>query len=108
MTDYIGTPPAERVIPVTRGCDRSFTLQRLDDTGNPTAFGAGTAVYLWIDIDRIAPTRVDAVMNGSTAAVTISDAICDQVKTGTRWRAVFHQGTIETPLLVGKFERHDG
>lgn len=108
MTDYIGQPPAEKLIPVTRGCDRSFTIQRTDAQGQPLNFDAGNTVYLWIDINKAAPTKVDAVISGANAAITISDTICDQVKTGTRWRAVLDQGALEIPLLVGRFERHDG
>lgn len=108
MTDYIGAPPAEKLIPVTRGCDRSFTIQRTDAQGNPLNFDAGNTVYLWIDIDKSNPTKVNAVISGANAAITISDTICDAVKTGTRFRAVLDQGELEIPLLVGRFERHDG
>lgn len=105
---YISPPPSTATIPVTKGCDRSFTLQRVDSNGAPQNFGAGVTVYLKIDIDKAAPTTVNATVSGSTAAFTIPDSVCDQVKTGTRWRAVLDQGTLETPLLVGRFERHDG
>jgi hypothetical protein len=108
VTDYIGAPPAENLIPVTRGCDRAFTIQRTNSSGTPVNFDSGTQVYLWVDIDRTNPTKVNGVVSGSTAAITISDAVCDQVKTGTRWRAVLDVGDLEIPLLVGRFERHDG
>jgi hypothetical protein len=107
VTDYLSPPPLEKVIPVTRGCDRSFTLQRVNTSNTPVNFGNVT-VYLKIDIDKAAPTTVNAVVSGSTAAFTIPDSVCDQVKTGTRWRAILDQGDLETPLLVGTFERHDG
>ena len=108
MSDYIGTPPAAKKIPVTRGCDFSFTIQRVDDQGQPLNFSGGTTVYVWVDIDKDNPVKVNAVVSGSTAAVTISDAVCDQVKNSTRWRAVIDSGDLEIPLLVGKFERNDG
>lgn len=108
MSDFLCPPPAEKIIPVTRGCDRSFTIQRRDPDGDPVDFDEGTDVYLVIDIDRNSPTQVHAVVSGSTAAVTIPDAVCDQCRNGTRWRAVIDQGSLEIPLLVGKFERHDG
>ena len=108
MTDYIGAPPSVKKIPVTRGCDFSFTIQRVDDQGQPLNFEAGTTVYLWVDIDKANPIKVNAVVSGSTAAVTISDSVCDLVKNTTRWRAVIDQGDLEVPLLVGKFERNDG
>ena len=108
MADSLAAPPAERLIPVTRGCDRSFTLQRVDPDGLPVPFADGTSIYVQIDIDKSAPTRVDAVMSGATAAIIIPDSVCDQVRTGTRWRAILDQGDLDTALLVGKFERHDG
>lgn len=108
MADYIVSPPAEKIIPVTRGCDRAFTLQRVDSSGNPTDFDAGTTVYMWIDIDAASPTKVDAVVSGSSAAFVLESTVCDQVKNGARWRAVLDQGDLEVPLLVGRFERRDG
>ena len=106
MSDYIGAPPATKKIPVTRGCDFSFTIQRVDELGDPINFDVGATVYVWVDIDPA--VKVDAVVSGSTAAVTIPDAVCDQVKNSTRWRAVIDQGDLEVPLLVGRFERNDG
>lgn len=108
MTDYIGSPPAEKLIPVTRGCDRAFTIQRTNAQGQATNFDNGTQVYMWVDIDKTNPTKVNAVVSGSTAAFTISDTVCDAVRTGTRWRVILDVGDLEIPLLVGKFERHDG
>lgn len=107
MTDYIASPPAEKVISVTRGCDRSFTLQRVDTNGDPVSFGS-TTVYMWIDVDKASPTKVDATVNGAIAGFHLQSALLDQVKNSTRWRAVWDQGDLEIPLLVGKFERHDG
>lgn len=104
---YIGSPPAEKIIPVTRGCDRLFTVQRIQDD-EPTAFDQGSTVYMWIDIDRAAPTKVDATVSGSTASFAIQSTVLDQVRNSTRWRIVLDQGATEIPLLVGKFERHDG
>lgn len=106
MTNYIGAPPAAKKIPVTKGCDFSFTVQRIDAQGDPINFDVGTTVYLWVDLNP--PVRVDSVVSGSTAALTIPDALCDQVKNSTRWRAVIDQGDLEFPLLVGRFERNDG
>lgn len=105
---YVCAPPAERVIPVTRGCDRSFTIQRLNSGGSAVSFDAGSSVYMWIDIDRAAPTRVDAVVSGSNAAFVLDYAVCDLVRTGTRWRIVLKVGSSELALLVGRFERYDG
>lgn len=104
---YLAPPPIEKIIPVTRGCDRSFTLQRVDADGDPVNFGDVT-VYLKIDIDKAAPTTVNATVSGSTAAITIPDTVADACKTGTKFRCILNQGELETPLLVGRFERHDG
>lgn len=108
MSDYISPPPSEKLIPVTRGCDRSFSLQRVDTNGSAVNYAAGTTVYMWIDIDKTNPTKVDATVSGATAAFTIPSTVADLVKTGTKWRAVLDLGELEVPLLVGKFERHDG
>lgn len=108
MSDYVVSPPVEKLIPVTRGTDRSFTIRRVDSNGNPVPFNAGTTVYMWIDIDPANPTKVDAVVEGSAAAFLLDSSVCDQLRNGARWRAVLDQGDLETPLLVGRFERHDG
>jgi len=104
---YIGAPPAEKIIPVTRGCDRLFSIQRTED-GDPVNFEAGTTVYMWVDIDRSNPTQVQATVSGSTAAFAIQSTVLDSVRTGTRWRIVLDVGNTEIPLLVGRFERYDG
>lgn len=106
--DYIGNPPQEKLIPVTRGCDRLFTIQRLDTDGDPQNFEAGSTVYMWVDVDKTAPTKVDATVSGSQAAFAIQSTVLDLVRTGTRWRIVLDVGNTEIPLLVGRFERHDG
>lgn len=108
MADFIVAPPLEKVIPVTRGCDRAFTIQRTDGDGGPVNFDAGSEVYMWVDVDRDDPTRVDAVVDGATAAFVLPDSLCDQVTKSTRWRVVLDRGESEIPLLVGKFERYDG
>lgn len=104
---YIGQPPIERVIPVTRGCDRRFTVQRTQDD-EPTAFDAGSEVYMWVDIDKAAPTRVDAVVDGTDALFALESELLDQVRNTTRFRIVLDVDTFEIPLVIGRFERHDG
>ena len=108
MTDYIGSPPVEKIIPVTRGCDTSFSIRRTDADGDSVNFDPGTQVYMWIDIDKDNPTKVNAVVAGSVATFSIQSTVLDSVKNGTRWRAVLDVGDEETALLVGRFERHDG
>ena len=108
MAEYIGEPPQEALIPITRGCDRAFTIKRVDPSGAAVNFGSGTTVYMWVDVDRTNPTKVDAAVSGSTAAFHIQSTLLDGIKTGTRWRIVYDQGDLETALLVGRFERRDG
>lgn len=106
--NYICAPPAERVIPVTLGCDRAFTVQRVSSSGAAVNFDAGSQVYMWVDVDKAAPTKVDATVSGSTAAFALQSTVLDLVRSSTRWRIVLDVGELEVPLLVGKFERYDG
>jgi len=106
--NYICAPPVEKVIPVTRGCDRAFTVQRVSSSGAAVAFDAGAQVYMWVDVDKAAPTKVNAVVSGSMASFAIQSTVLDLVKDSTRWRIVLDVGELEVPLLVGKFERYDG
>jgi hypothetical protein len=108
LTEYIGAPPAEKVIPATRGCDSAFAIRRTDDVGELVDFAPGTEVYMWIDIDKQSPTKVSAAVSGATATFRIESSVLDVVRNGTRWRAVLDVGDEETALLVGRFERHDG
>ncbi len=107
MTDYLIPPPASAVIPITKGCDRAFTIQRVNTTGTPVAFAAGVEVYIWVDVSPT-PVKVNAVVSGSTAAFILQSTVCDLVKNNGKWRAVLDSGDLETPLLVGRFERRDG
>ena len=107
MTDYVVPPPTAKVIPVTRGCDRAFTIQRVDTNGNPVNFSAGTTIYMWVDTES-GTQKVDATVAGSTAAFVLESTVCDKVRNNARWRAVLDTGDLELPLLVGRFERRDG
>lgn len=106
MSDYLAPPPVSKIISVTKGCDRSFSLQRVGTDGQPISFDSGSTVYLWVDI--ASPVKVNATVTGSVAAFTIPDNVCDQVKNSTRFRAVLDLGDLEIPMMVGRFERHDG
>ena len=108
MTDYVVPPPAAKVIPVTRGCDRAFTVRRVDTDGNPVNFASGTTVYMWVETETGGPVKVDALVDGANAAFILQSTVCDQVRNNARWRAVLDTGDLETPLLVGRFERRDG
>jgi hypothetical protein len=109
MADTIGQIPTQFVIPVTAGTDRQFTLLRKDSDGVAQDWAAD--VYINIDIDKTAPTRVDATVAGDTAVVRIESTVCDLVKTGTRWRIVMStdgDDPSETAVAVGVFTRYDG
>lgn len=108
MTSYVVNPPTEMTIPVTRNCDRAFSLQRVDTDNEPVNFGNGVTVYIYVDIDPADPEKVDAVVDGATASFVLDSELCDQIRNRTRWRIVLDQGSLETPLLVGRFVRRDG
>lgn len=105
---YVGNaPPVSRSISITRGCDQDFTLQRVEGDVL-TDWGEGTTIYMWIDIDRTNPVRVDANVSGPYAVFSLQSEVLDQAKTGTRFRCVLDFGDTEIPIFVGRFERHDG
>lgn len=110
MTDYLAAKLPNRVLPVTKGTDRVFSIRRRDpSTGAPLNWSA--QIFVDIDIDKTAPTRIAATIVNDLATVRIESTVCDLVKTGTTFRAVLSQAgtpTLETPLLVGTFERNDG
>ena len=107
MTDYIGDKLTPKIIRVTKGADRTFTIRRRDADGNPVDWDAD--VYLNIDLDT--PQRVDATVTNELAVVRIEQSVADQVTNVTTWQAVMSEAgspTTETPLMVGKFLRQDG
>lgn len=108
--DYIAAKLPNRVLPVTKGTDRVFSIRRRSPVdGSPMNWGA--QVFVDIDISKTSPTRVQASVAADIATVRLESTVCDQVKTGTTWRAVMSVAgtpTLETPLLVGTFERNDG
>lgn len=103
---YAVPPPVERLFSVTRHCDLAFTIRRVDG-GVPVDIAEGTTVAMYIDIDRADPTKVDAVISGSDADFVIDAAVIAAARTGTRLQVVI-DGNVDTPLLVGRIERHDG
>lgn len=110
MADYIAAKLPNRVLPVVKGTDRQFSIRRRDpDTGDPVDWDAD--VFVDIDINKTNPTRVEATVVDDLATVRIESTVCDQVKTGTTWRAVMSasgEPSLETAILVGMFERNDG
>ena len=108
MPDYIGDALQPKVIRVTRGADRKFTLRRKDTDGNPVNWDA--QVYMSLDIGRT-PTRVDAQVTGPDAVFQIEAEVLDLAKSANTWQAIVSQPgspSLETPLMVGTFLRQDG
>lgn len=110
MPDYITPKLPNRVIVVTKDCDRVITVRRRDPvTGVPVDWGA--AVSIKVDLVRGSPTTVNGTVNGSLASIRLESSLLDQVKNGTTWRVVMSQAgtpTLETAVMVGTFERNDG
>jgi hypothetical protein len=110
MPDYITPKLPNRVIVVTKDCDRVITVRRRDPvTGVPVNWDA--TVSIKIDIQRNSPTSISGSVVGSVATIRIESTVLDEVKTGTTWRVIMSQaGTprLETAVLVGTFERNDG
>lgn len=109
MPDYIAPKLPNRVLPVTKGTDRLFSIRRRDPEGDPQDWDCD--VFIDIDIDKTAPTRIPAQVIDDLAVIRIESNVADQCKNGMTWRAVMSQPgnpSLETPLLVGIFERNDG
>jgi hypothetical protein len=52
---------------------------------------------------------VPATIDANTCSFVVGSDICDQVRNWDTWQIVVAEGaSLETPLLVGGFERHDG
>ena len=107
MTDYLIDPPIAKLLPVTKGADRAFSVRRVDTNGDPVDYDAGT-VSMWIDIDPTDPTEVEATISGASASLRIPSTVCDLARSGTKWRIVWTDGTDDIPIVVGRVKRHDG
>ena len=106
---YIAPKLPNRLLPITKGTDRVISIQRLDGDGNPQHWECN--VFMDIDIDKANPTRIAAQVVDDVAVIRIESTVADLCKNTTTWRAVMSQAgspTLETPLLVGMFERNDG
>lgn len=112
MPEYVNPKLPNRVIVVTRECDRVLTLRRRDPvTNEPVDWGVDVEVYIKIDIDRSSPTRVTGVVDGSLATIRVESSVLDQVRNGTTWRVIMSQPGVprmESAVMVGTFERNDG
>lgn len=105
MTNYTNPVPPFRVIPVTKGCDSAFSVRRTDGNGAPVDWDS--AIKLSVDVDKTAPTVIDCPVTGPLVSVVIPKAVADLVKGSTTWQLV-RDDDLDTPLMVGNFERHDG
>jgi len=111
MLTYMVAPPQQFVIPVTRGADLQFMVNRVDASENPVNWDA--TVYITVDApDPDFPTSVQAAVAGNQAIILLPVALNDQVSVRTRWRMYMQvpngTGTLTTPVAVGHFERDDG
>lgn len=109
MPDYINPKLPNRVIVVTRDCDRTVSIRRRDEDNDPIPWNS--QVYILVDVNRASPTRVSGVVDGSLATIRMESSLLDQVRNGTTWRIVMSQDgspRYETALMVGTFERNDG
>lgn len=110
MAEYITAKLPNRVIVVTRDCDRKITVRRRDPiTAEPVNWGA--EVYMKVDVDRNSPTHVAGEVSGSVATIRLESSLLDNVRNGTTWRVIMSEdGTprFETAVMVGTFERNDG
>lgn len=110
MPEYLGgpgDPPVRRVIPVTKGADRRYTLRRRNTGGDPVDWDAD--VYVNVGLDPV--VKVDADVTGADAVIDLESSLCDQVKSSTTWQAIASfpgTPTNEVPIAVGTFERWDG
>lgn len=112
MAEYVNAKLPNRVIAVTKECDRLITIRRRDPvTADPVDWGVDTEVFMKIDIDRNSPTRVSGEVSGSVATIRVESTILDNVRNGTTWRVIMSQPgspRLETAVMVGVFERNDG
>lgn len=106
MTNYAVPPAPERTFAITKHCDLAFSIRRVEN-GEPVDIAAGVTIAVYVDIDKTAPTKIDATISGALAAITIGKDVLALAKSGTRLQVVV-DGALDTPLMVGRLERHDG
>lgn len=104
MAGYTGPIPSSMIIPVTRGCDAGFSIRRVDENGDPQDWDS--AIKIVVGIDALNPTEISCLVNGPLATILIPSTVADLAKNVTMWQLIA-DGDIDTPLLVGRFERHD-
>ena len=107
MIEAVVQPPAETRIPITAGCGRAFTIEYRDTaTAQRVNWPDGSAVLMHIDAAE--PITVAAQLHSYNAAIALDAAVCDELRSNTRYRIVLDTGGLEIPLMVGRFVRFDG
>jgi len=101
--NYVTAPPAEAVIPLTTNCARAFTLEHRDSAGQRQDWPPGAAVTM-----QIGDTTVPAALSAYNASIVLPAALCDTLRTGDRFQVLLSRAGLDTPLLIGRFARHDG
>lgn len=107
-TEYIGDPPLEAIIPVTLGCSRTFTIERVDANNLPVNWDA--TIKLAVETSKTQQAVIiNGVVNGTSARITVPANVCDTVKNTTSWQLIMIPSSDSNPVavMVGKFERHD-
>ncbi|GFG83397.1 LtfC-like domain-containing protein [Mycolicibacter algericus] len=99
------------VVSLTRNADCMFTIRAIDpDTSQPADWNCDVWVYVGLPGGK--EQKVVATVTGSDAVVRIESEVGNQVKEGAAWQAVRSLPgsplSLETPLMVGSFERADG
>jgi hypothetical protein len=108
---FIGDIPADRVIRITKDCDRIVNFRLIDADGNPKIWGTQRSVYIEIDVSKTQSARVDATIITDLATVRLESDVLNQVGNNSGWRAIISDAalspSLETPICIGTFERHD-
>jgi len=108
QTNWLFEPPASADLPLSKGGDLIVDFVRVDDTGAPLAYDAGTAVTL--TVDAVTPVTATAVIDDEHAIARIESEIADTFKGTELWRAVVSlDGSPSTEIVVrnGRTKRKD-
>lgn len=107
MADYLTPKLPNRVIPLTKDCDRAVVVRRKNGDGDPVDWDAD--IYMLIDIVRGDPERINAVVVDDVATIKVESEVTNLCRSGTTWRVVMSESAAsEVALMVGTFERNDG
>lgn len=107
---YITPKLPNRIITITRNADRVITIRRRDPV-TAAAVNWDAQLHMKIDVDPATVADIPATVEGSLATVRMESDLLDTLRKGTTWRLIMSQGSnpsLETPVMVGIFERNDG